>query len=85
MATKANAANLRAPAAVASVLFDSVEQITAGRNHPITLRYFLVSTASTHALPFPIRCTIESWRTDYNVHRPHSSLGELTPNEFMRR
>jgi putative transposase len=31
------------------------------------------------------RCKIESWRADYNVHRPHSSLGDLTPNEFMRR
>jgi putative transposase len=31
------------------------------------------------------KCKIESWRTDYNLHRPHSSLGQLTPNEFMRR
>jgi putative transposase len=30
------------------------------------------------------RCKIESWRADYNAHRPHSSLGQLTPNEFMR-
>jgi putative transposase len=25
---------------------------------------------------------IEAWRMDYNDHRPHSSLGHLTPNEF---
>jgi putative transposase len=25
---------------------------------------------------------IEFWRQDYNHHRPHSSLGHLTPNEF---
>jgi transposase InsO family protein len=29
--------------------------------------------------------TIESWRTEYNTEHPHSSLGDLTPNEFMRR
>ena len=26
---------------------------------------------------------IEAWRMDYNHHRPHSSLGHLTPTEFM--
>lgn len=26
---------------------------------------------------------IESWRVDYNQRRPHSSLGHLTPNEFI--
>lgn len=26
---------------------------------------------------------IESWRLDYNARRPHSSLGHLTPNEFV--
>ena len=26
---------------------------------------------------------IEAWRLDYNQRRPHSSLGHLTPNEFM--
>jgi putative transposase len=25
---------------------------------------------------------IETWRTQYNEVRPHSSLGYLTPNEF---
>jgi len=28
------------------------------------------------------RHRIEIWRQDYNHHRPHSSLGHLTPNEF---
>jgi putative transposase len=26
---------------------------------------------------------IEAWRLDYNQCRPHSSLGHLTPNEFV--
>ena len=26
---------------------------------------------------------IEAWRMDYNHRRPHSSLGHLTPNEFV--
>jgi putative transposase len=26
---------------------------------------------------------IEMWRVDYNQHRPHSSLGHLTPEEFV--
>ena len=28
---------------------------------------------------------IEAWRLDYNQHRPHSSLGHLTPNEFVEQ
>jgi len=28
---------------------------------------------------------IEAWRIDYNAHRPHSSLGNLTPTEFARK
>jgi putative transposase len=31
------------------------------------------------------RARIEAWRIDYNEHRPHSSLGNLTPGEFARR
>ena len=31
------------------------------------------------------RTKIEAWRIDYNRHRPHSSLGHLTPDEFYRR
>ena len=26
---------------------------------------------------------VEAWRLDYNQRRPHSSLGHLTPNEFV--
>ncbi len=29
------------------------------------------------------RRIIEQWRLDYNRDRPHSSLGHLTPNEFV--
>jgi putative transposase len=28
---------------------------------------------------------IEAWRLDYNTRRPHSSLGHLTPSEFVRQ
>lgn len=31
------------------------------------------------------RSKIEAWRCDYNLHRPHSSLGHLTPDEFMQK
>jgi putative transposase len=31
------------------------------------------------------RTTIEAWRSDYNAHRPHTSLGGLAPDEFLRR
>ena len=31
------------------------------------------------------RSRIEAWRVDYNLHRPHSSLGQLTPREYLRR
>jgi putative transposase len=30
------------------------------------------------------RATIEAWCDDYTHHRPHSSLGTLTPVEFAR-
>src|SRR6266404_9973550 len=29
------------------------------------------------------RRLIEAWRIDYNAERPHSSLGYLTPNEYV--
>src|SRR5688572_1582911 len=29
------------------------------------------------------RAKIEAWRIDYNRHRPHSSLGHLTPSELI--
>jgi putative transposase len=31
------------------------------------------------------RQKIEAWRIDYNEHRPHSSLGNLTPREFTEQ
>lgn len=27
---------------------------------------------------------IEDWRIDYNINRPHSAHGDLTPSEFAR-
>ena len=30
------------------------------------------------------KAKIEAWRVDYNHHRPHSSLGHLTPREFIQ-
>lgn len=30
------------------------------------------------------RQKIEAWRRDYNEFRPHSSLGNMTPDEFAR-
>lgn len=31
------------------------------------------------------RDRIGAWKEDYNTHRPHSSLGNLTPNEFATK
>ncbi len=31
------------------------------------------------------RGIIEAWRQDYNIVRPHSALGYLTPEEFEQR
>jgi len=31
------------------------------------------------------RAKLEAWRLDYNEHRPHSSIGNLTPAEFAKR
>ena len=31
------------------------------------------------------RIKLEAWRKDYNEHRPHSSIGNLTPNEFVEK
>ncbi len=28
---------------------------------------------------------IETWRNDYNAYRPHRSLGQLTPKEFIEK
>ena len=31
------------------------------------------------------KAKIEAWRVDYNQRRPHSSLGHLTPNEYVAK
>jgi putative transposase len=31
------------------------------------------------------RATLAAWQDDYNQHRPHGSLGHLTPNKFVAR
>jgi transposase InsO family protein len=31
------------------------------------------------------RRAIEIWRVEYNTERPHSSLGDLTPEEYAER
>jgi len=31
------------------------------------------------------RTIIEDWRMDYNTERPHTSLGDLAPEEFARQ
>jgi putative transposase len=31
------------------------------------------------------RSVVEAWRIEYNTERPHSSLGNLTPEEFANR
>ena len=31
------------------------------------------------------RTKIDAWRVDYNQRRPHSSLGQLTPNEYAQQ
>jgi putative transposase len=38
-----------------------------------------------HAFPtiFHARSAIEAWRLDYNLNRPHTALGGLTPAEFI--
>lgn len=38
----------------------------------------LVFPTSFHA-----RAAIEAWRIDYKQHRPHTSLGGLTPDELI--
>ena len=31
-----------------------------------------------------MRERLRAWQHDYNVHRPHGSLGHLTPSEFVK-
>lgn len=37
---------------------------------------------SEEVLTEPAQARINEWRIDYNENRPHSSLGNLTPNDF---
>lgn len=46
------------------------------RDECLNMHYF---TSIDHA-----RQVIEEWRIDYNTERPHSSLDDLTPEEFIR-
>jgi hypothetical protein len=48
-----------------------------GRDECLNERLF---TIYRHA-----RNSIEEWRIDYNVNRPHTSLDGLTPSEFATR
>jgi putative transposase len=32
-----------------------------------------------------VRAVLKAWRDDYNHHRPHGSLGRLTPSEFAAK
>lgn len=34
--------------------------------------------------PYDARAIIEEWRKDYNTNRPHSSIGNMTPEEFSK-
>lgn len=35
--------------------------------------------------PAQARAAISTWKEDYNANRPHSSLGNITPNEFAMK
>ena len=48
------------------------------RNHS-TLRY----EAPENLLE--VRVLIEDWRMDYNINRPHSAHGDLSPTEFAAK
>jgi putative transposase len=63
----------------------------AGRSRTLLSRAsmaaFAMSAATEHVfrgLPMARRM-IEAWRRDYNLCRPHPSLGGLAPNEFAAR
>ncbi|WP_084664339.1 integrase core domain-containing protein [Pandoraea faecigallinarum] len=34
---------------------------------------------------YDLREKMTAWQHDYNHHRPHSSLGHLTPSEFVQK
>ena len=37
-----------------------------------------------HSMP-EVHGKLAAWRSDYNHHRPHSALGDMTPLEFVAR
>ena len=45
------------------------------------LRDELLNETLFPSLPH-IRASLTSWRADYNINRPHSGLGWMTPNEY---
>ena len=53
------------------------------------VQHFVLKTAGRALVLFTsyrqARNSIEEWRIDYNVNRPHTSLDGLTPNEFATR
>jgi len=34
---------------------------------------------------YDLRKKMQAWQYDYNYHRPHGSLGHLTPSEFVQK
>jgi transposase InsO family protein len=61
--------------------------MTAPRNDHSRLKSTLAQTEpSTHDSTLAeARQKIRAWQDDYNHHRPHSGLGNMTPAEFMAR
>ena len=63
---------------------------TLRRNGTRGVRTFLVLTTSTQPCRLEIekskraRIILESWRVEYNVVRPHSSLGYRTPTNTLK-
>ncbi|WP_350341562.1 integrase core domain-containing protein [Desulfoferula mesophila] len=42
------------------------------------------ASGKTGAVQVPEKRGLPDWRRDYNVSRPHTSLGDRTPREFAR-
>ena len=75
---------------------DMGPELLAALNDPKTVEIMLNADGKLwlERLGEPMKCIgtlrvaqaqaiIETWRMDYNHHRPHSSLGHLTPDEFV--
>jgi putative transposase len=43
------------------------------------------ATSDSFDRPKNARTAVDAWRFDYNNARPHTSLGGLTPAEFIRQ